>query len=200
MEWLFIILGIIIYCIIFSKLGRIVAESKGINADTGIWLCLLFGAFGAIILGCMGDNRNYSNEYENYYKLECLKKLKDSNILTEEEFKNEKQKILSRNVSFKKNNKNIIINLEDDDGTKYKIKIMDTYKYDNNYYAIGIDLNWDSSVVVLKLKNSDNGLKYNLLCDKDSITVNEVLKLYDERRKNDLCNTDLLDLDKLPQI
>ena len=89
---------VVAYLIMFAYLSRYIGLRKGIK-NGFVWGYFL-GILGFIIVYMMPDNniktenqtiQDNSNKYEN---LEKLFKLKEAGILTEEEFKIEKEKLL----------------------------------------------------------------------------------------------------------
>jgi|GEM_PF-3435398 len=92
--------------------------------------------------------------------------------------------------------KNKIITLEDNEGVIYKIELLDIFIYKEKYYAVGINSNNNS--IILNVHNSEDGITYNMLLDREAETTQEVLKIFNTRNKDGLSNQNLINIDKLP--
>ena len=96
-----IIIFYIIYSIVFAYICRYIGLKKNI-ASGYVWGFLL-GFIGLIVVGVLPNQNKEQQEFKNtadtissnkYDDLERLQKLKESGVLTEEEFNAEKQKLL----------------------------------------------------------------------------------------------------------
>ncbi len=87
---------LIISAIITGIIAEAIASSKN---QKGFWWGFWLSWIGIIVVACMPNNTNTNNNsYNNsskYEKLEKLQKLKETNAITEEEFKTEKSKLLN---------------------------------------------------------------------------------------------------------
>lgn len=99
MEFVYIIIWALFWGIICQAVG----SSKNIN---GFWWGFWLGFIGLIVVLCskgqpdintIDPNTNYPNEQNTnkFDQLQKLSKLKESGAITEEEFENEKKKILN---------------------------------------------------------------------------------------------------------
>ena len=99
---------IIIWGIVWGFVAKAIGDSKGIN---GFWWGFFLGLIGVIVVACMQGKQvqptetvyvedTYQQQYkpqshvDKYEALEKLAKLKQQNILTKEEFEEEKRRIL----------------------------------------------------------------------------------------------------------
>lgn len=89
---------IFIYSIIgvfFGLIAGSLNENKGCSYWTGFWCGFLLGLIGILIVAVQKDKTEVSS-YNPTEALEKLQKLKESGAISEQEFKESKEKILSR--------------------------------------------------------------------------------------------------------
>ena len=90
----FILMGAAIGSIVFGCVCERMCYEKGREED-GFFVGYFLGIIGLIIVATMKDNNpNKTKNFSKYDELKKIQELKESGVLTEEEFEREKNKIL----------------------------------------------------------------------------------------------------------